>query len=87
MQFFSADEIRNKIPAPMVDAFERSEFKYRLCKKELEKCKNDKETLVEDFLVVAQNANNSWLEWKGANLAVARFLNINRPVKDKQHAC
>lgn len=83
MRFFSSSEIRGKIPDALVDAFDRSEFKYLVTKKELDKVKDNQETIVDDFLVLAQCANDAYLEWKGANMAIARFLN-QRPALEKE---
>lgn len=74
MKFFEVTEIRGKLPDPLVDAFERSEFQYLLKKKELDKYKEDGKNNIDGFLSLAKTANEAYLEWKGANLAIARFL-------------
>jgi hypothetical protein len=59
-------------------SFRKSEERYLAIKDELEKVKkNSSESSVDHFLKVARQANDAFLEWKGANKAVARFLNIN----------
>lgn len=79
MRFFSSDEIEGKLPPSIIHSFKESETRYQTLKEELEAAKANGETSVEQFLRIAKQANDAFLAWKGANKAVARFLNVNWP--------
>jgi len=91
VQFFTVEQLTGKLPQALVDSFTKSEQRYKELKQELDEIKTKGESSVELFMQIARQTNDAFLEWKGANKAVARFLNINWPwgvgmVKEKHHS-
>jgi hypothetical protein len=76
MRTYFPEELYGKVPNELIRNLKDADINYKTAQHNLTQIQNS-----EEIAALAQAANDAWIEWKNANMAVAEHLREEWPVR------